>query len=100
MAVTKAAFAPTAPPVPAPPPGATLVRQMDRAAAIFAFCRRNPLVLVGASVVLLWIVVSTAAPLVSPYGPLAQKVVDRLHTPSLTHPFGTDALGRDLLSRV
>jgi peptide/nickel transport system permease protein len=100
MAISKAAFAPTAPPVAAPPPGATLVRQGERIAAAFAFCRRNPLVLVGASVVLLWIIVSVAAPLVSPYGPLAQKVVDRLQAPSLAHPFGTDALGRDLLSRV
>jgi peptide/nickel transport system permease protein len=100
MAVTRAAIAPAAPPVPAPPRGATLARQAERAASIVAFCRRNPLVLVGATVVGLWIVVSVAAPLVSPYGPLAQKVVDRLHAPSLAHPFGTDALGRDLFSRV
>jgi len=65
-----------------------------------AFCRRNPLVVVGAVIVLAWIVASVAAPLVSPYGPLAQRVVDRLKPPSLAHPFGTDPLGRDILSRV
>ena len=64
------------------------------------FCRRNPLVLGGAVVVLLWVVVSVAAPLIAPYGPLTQKVVDRLQPPGIAHPFGTDALGRDILSRV
>ncbi len=49
---------------------------------------------------LLWIVVSAAAPLIAPYGPLTQKIVDRLQVPSPAHPFGTDALGRDILSRV
>ena len=39
--------------------------------AVVRFSGRNPLVLVGATVVLLWIVVSIAAPLISPYGPLA-----------------------------
>ena len=65
-----------------------------------AFVRRNPLVLVGAAVVVAWVVVSLAAPLVTPYGPLTQRVADRLHAPSAVHLFGTDALGRDVLSRV
>ena len=49
---------------------------------------------------LLWIVVSAAAPLIAPYGPLTQKIVERLQPPSAAHPFGTDPLGRDILSRV
>jgi peptide/nickel transport system permease protein len=61
---------------------------------------RNPLVLVGAVVVLAWIVVSIAGPIVAPYGPLTQRIQDRLHAPSPMHLFGTDALGRDILSRV
>src|SRR5947209_135359 len=71
-----------------------------RIASVIAFCRRNPLVLVGAAVVLVWIVMSIAAPLVAPYGPLTQRVQDRLHAPSPAHLFGTDALGRDILTRV
>ncbi|MGW0816248.1 ABC transporter permease subunit [Streptomyces viridiviolaceus] len=35
-----------------------------------------------------------------PRDPLAVHTGDRLHAPSLDHPFGTDALGRDLLARV
>jgi peptide/nickel transport system permease protein len=76
------------------------LRQPTRVEFIARFLRRNPLVVVGTVVVLAWIVMSVAAPLLSPYGPLAQRVVDRLQPPSATHPFGTDALGRDILSRV
>ncbi|MBV9895103.1 MAG: ABC transporter permease [Chloroflexi bacterium] len=64
------------------------------------FCRRNPLVVIGAVVVLAWVVAAIAAPLLAPYGPLTQKVTDRLKPPTVAHLFGTDQLGRDLLSRV
>ncbi len=36
----------------------------------------------------------------APYDPLAQHPLDALHGPSLAHPFGTDYLGRDVLSRL
>jgi peptide/nickel transport system permease protein len=64
------------------------------------FCRRNPLVVIGAVVVLAWVFAAIAAPLLAPYGPLAQKVTERLKPPSTAHLFGTDELGRDILSRV
>src|SRR5712691_13547208 len=64
------------------------------------FFRRYPLVVAGAAIVVVWIVVSAGAPLFAAYGPLAQRVVDRLQPPSPNHLFGTDALGRDILSRV
>jgi peptide/nickel transport system permease protein len=67
---------------------------------VLRFCRRNPLVVVGAVVVLVWLVAAIAAPLLAPYGPLTQKVTDRLKAPTPQHWFGTDALGRDILSRV
>ncbi|MDQ6671246.1 MAG: ABC transporter permease [Chloroflexota bacterium] len=91
----------SAPLLPATPPNAMLARPpAARLAAVVKFCRRNPLVLGGLVVVLVWVVVSVAAPFIAPYGPLAQKVVDRLKPPGPAHPFGTDALGRDILSRV
>lgn len=42
------------------------------------------------------------APLLAPYDPIAQLDLDQrqLTPPSLEHPFGTDLLSRDLLSRV
>ncbi|MAC80068.1 MAG: peptide ABC transporter permease [Rhodobacteraceae bacterium] len=40
------------------------------------------------------------APLVAPYDPYAQDLMHMLEGPSAAHPFGTDILGRDVLSRV
>ena len=79
---------------------ATLRPRRTTLAAVVAFGRRNPLVLVGAVVVMVWLIASIGAPLFAPYGPLTQRVVERLRPPSLAHLFGTDALGRDILSRV
>src|ERR1700704_6307303 len=96
MTVSDTSLAPSLPAL-----AAEIVRpKPTRIASVVAFCRRNPLVLVGAVVVLAWIVVSIAAPFVAPYGPLTQRIQDRLHPPSPAHLFGTDALGRDILSRV
>lgn len=95
MALSDAALAPALPARELP-----LRATPNRLQAAIAFCRRNPLVLVGAAVVLAWIVISIAAPLLTPYGPLVQRVADRLKPPSAAHLFGTDALGRDILSRV
>jgi peptide/nickel transport system permease protein len=45
-------------------------------------------------------IISVAAPVIAPYGPLEQDMSSRLMPPSLEHPMGTDGLGRDVLSRV
>jgi peptide/nickel transport system permease protein len=41
-----------------------------------------------------------AAPLVAPYGPNTFDFNDLFGTPSWSHPFGTDELGRDLFTRI
>lgn len=64
------------------------------------FLRRNQLALVGSLIIILWLAITLAAPLVSPYDPLKQAIVDRLQPPGATYLFGTDQLGRDVLSRV
>lgn len=43
---------------------------------------------------------SALAPILAPADPLAQDIAARLAGPSALHPLGTDALGRDLLSRL
>ena len=48
----------------------------------------------------LWILLAITAPWLAPYDPLAQEITERLSPPSVAHPFGTDELGRDVLSRV
>ena len=50
--------------------------------------------------VILIIVIAITAPWISPYAPNAIAPSNRLMAPSLSHWFGTDQLGRDLLSRL
>jgi peptide/nickel transport system permease protein len=54
----------------------------------------------GVLVMLLMVVMAVFAPVIAPYSPDAQSLFDRLQAPSWDHPFGTDQLGRDVLSRV
>lgn len=61
---------------------------------------RTPSGKIGALLVGLLMFVAIAAPLVAPYDPARQFRGQELEGPSLSHPIGTDQLGRDLLSRV
>ncbi|MBN1148193.1 MAG: ABC transporter permease [Anaerolineales bacterium] len=61
--------------------------------------RRHPGALVGAIVLTIIFVACILAPL-SPYDPEISDLQSRLQPPSWQHPFGTDPLGRDMLTRV
>jgi len=67
---------------------------------VLAFCRRRSLGAAGAVVVLLMIAVALSATLIAPYDPLAVDLGGMLARPSAEHPLGTDAFGRDVLSRL
>jgi peptide/nickel transport system permease protein len=54
---------------------------------------------IGVGIVLFWIFVAVAAPLISPYSP-TDLVAQRLLLPSPEHWLGTNNLGRDVLSRL
>ena len=56
--------------------------------------------LLGAAIILAWGVVALLAPHLAPHSPRQVDVLARLKVPSAEHPFGTDSLGRDVLSRV
>jgi peptide/nickel transport system permease protein len=60
---------------------------------------RQPLAVIGAVIAVGWIVVAVFAPLIAPHDPLAQ-IFPPSRSPSGAHLFGTDELGRDVLSRV
>jgi peptide/nickel transport system permease protein len=62
--------------------------------------RRSIVGLVGAALVGLFILVAALAPLLSPYDPVATDFAEVLSPPSAKHLFGTDDIGRDILSRV
>lgn len=54
----------------------------------------------GVAVVALYCLVAVLAPLLAIADPNQRDILDRLAAPSLEHPFGTDALGRDVWSRL
>jgi peptide/nickel transport system permease protein len=56
--------------------------------------------MVGAGILVAFVVVALAAPLLAPHSPEQIDATRVLAAPDLSHPFGSDALGRDVLSRV
>ena len=68
--------------------------------------RRDKLAVAALVTVILIVVVALAAPLIAPHDPSQQEITNRLQPPvwadggAWAHPFGTDQLGRDILSRV
>jgi peptide/nickel transport system permease protein len=76
------------------------VEKLGRGRALCATLKRKPLG--TASAVLIGVIVVTAifADALAPYDPLDAQPEIRLASPSRAHPFGTDDIGRDVLSRV
>jgi len=62
--------------------------------------RMNPLATIGTVLVALFVVLAVFAPLIAPHDPAAIDLPSRLAPPSAAHWFGTDELGRDILSRI
>jgi peptide/nickel transport system permease protein len=62
--------------------------------------QRRPAALVGALVVVLFVVMAVGAPWLAPNDPARTDWSKIRKAPSWAHPFGTDDLGRDGLSRV
>ncbi len=55
---------------------------------------------IGVVLLILVIIAFIVGPWVSPHEPETTSVLERSEGPSLSHPFGTDDLGRDLMARV
>ena len=69
-------------------------------AAVRNFVRRRPLGAVGAAIILVMAVLAVTANLIAPYDPLATDYGAMLSAPGRDHWLGTDAFGRDVLSRM
>lgn len=74
-------------------------KQERRRQFVKAFFSRKP-VIVGFVIIIIMIILALASPLLAPYDPYTQNLRDALQGPSIAHWFGTDALGRDMLSRI
>jgi len=62
--------------------------------------KRNKLAMVGLVVVGVLIILAIIQPVISPYDPWEQNLLNTLATPDSDHLMGTDALGRDLYSEL
>ena len=67
---------------------------------------KQPLAVAGLAIALIWVVIALFAPLIAPYGSLAQYAPEENHLdqkllePTPAHLLGTDHLGRDILARL
>lgn len=77
----------------APSRGAGVLKVMARVV-------ETPLGLISTTVIGIYILLAIFAPVVAPYDPDATVLGQRLAAPSAEHWFGTDSLGRDILTRT
>lgn len=85
--------------------GATTATRRERRTGPYWTARKifrdNRLALLGFIITLGVIVAAILAPVIAPYDPNAQFIVEaQLEAPSPAHPMGTDQFGRDVFSRV
>ena len=73
---------------------------ISRVGALLVAMRRKPLGAASAALIVVLVLTALFADVLAPYDPLAAKPEIRLAAPSWEHPFGTDDIGRDVLSRV
>lgn len=61
---------------------------------------KNKLTLIGFIIVGIIVLLGVLAPVIAPYDPNLMNIPQRLAAPSAAHLFGTDEMGRDILSRI
>jgi peptide/nickel transport system permease protein len=83
-----------------PEVAATPAASLSRWQTIRKAIKRSPALSFGVGILIVLVAVAILAPVIAPYNPNALGTKTVLLGPSWDHPFGTDNLGRDLLSRV
>jgi oligopeptide transport system permease protein len=87
-------------PAPLAPPRPVAARHRGPAGEAWRRLRRNRLAMLGGTVLLVMGVAAGLTPWIAPYAYDRTELASRAQPPSWAHPFGTDELGRDLLTRV
>jgi peptide/nickel transport system permease protein len=94
--------------MPGSTPASATVEELAQAAerrsgwlrVVLDFARQRPLGAVGALIILFMVVLAAGAGWLAPYDPLETDYGAMLAAPSAGHWLGTDAYGRDVLSRI
>ncbi|NOZ73686.1 MAG: ABC transporter permease [Chloroflexi bacterium] len=76
------------------------VERRSRLLAALRALRRSNAALIGALIIITWLLIALFVPHLAPFEPAAQDLAHRLEAPNKLHWFGTDELGRDVFSRV
>ena len=76
------------------------LQKTSQTAEVWRRLKRNKAALAGGAIVAVFVLVALTAPLIAPYPPDEGDLGQRLKPPSAAHWLGTDALGRDVLSRI
>ncbi|HEX9869583.1 MAG TPA: ABC transporter permease [Candidatus Tectomicrobia bacterium] len=74
--------------------------QQSRSQTLWGVIKRKPLGIASAALIALLVLTAIFANVLAPYDPLSAQPEIRLARPSWEHLFGTDDIGRDVLSRV
>ena len=90
----------TVPQAGVPAVGNARIRRPRPRGGILAALTRNRLSLCGLVLLGLFALAAVLGPLISSYDPFKPVLVERLQSPSLAHPTGTDEVGRDLATRI
>ena len=88
--------------IAAPPAAGVVVTHAERSGELTSWrlVLRRPTFLAGAAILVFWVVCALFSGAIAPHDPLAQELLATNQAPSAAHWFGTDQLGRDVLSRV
>ncbi len=79
---------------------ASALPRVSESRRIFRVLVSRPVVIVGFVIIFLNIIAAIFSPWIAPYDPYKPELGNALQSPSLTHPLGTDTMGRDSLSRL
>lgn len=77
-----------------------ILPKVNEVKRFFRVLLSRKIVILGTLIVLFAVFVAIFAPYIAPYGPYDQDLNNVLQAPSSEHLLGTDAIGRDLLSRI
>jgi peptide/nickel transport system permease protein len=82
------------------PPGIVASDAERRELPAWRLLLRRPTFVTGALILLFWVACAAFGTAIAPHDPLGQQLLATNQAPSAAHWFGTDQLGRDMLSRV
>jgi peptide/nickel transport system permease protein len=86
--------------IPIEDAGALQAGRREVRSEVFRQLLRSPTFIIGAIILLFWIICAIFGTSIAPHDPFAQNLEGINQAPSSAHWFGTDQLGRDMFSRV